>query len=171
VPHISESEAEEEDQDVKLNVVYIGAFDKKSVGKKKIPQGVPYVPIDNISFHSLENVARWKYVMSRRLALKRELSKEALQRKDVVKLIEHAGLMKIMSRKSTRKSLLEVKRLLSLLQSSTITWAGVKNLVLRWKLLIIPSATSSLKAKSKNDLRKESCQQVSSLLYKIAAIN
>jgi hypothetical protein len=97
VPHISESEAEEEDQDVKLNVVYIGAFDKKSVGKKKIPQGVPYVPIDNISFHSLENVARWKYVMSRRLALKRELSKEALQCKDAMKLIKHAGLMKTVS--------------------------------------------------------------------------
>jgi hypothetical protein len=97
VPHISESEAEEEDQDVKLNVVYIGAFDKKSVGKKKIPQGVPYFPIDNISFHSLENVARWKYVMSRRLALKRELSKEALQCKDAMKLIKHAGLMKTVS--------------------------------------------------------------------------
>jgi hypothetical protein len=70
VPHISESEAE--DQDVEPNVVHIGASEKKSVGKKKIPQGIPDVPIDNISFHSLENVARWKFVVSRRLALERE---------------------------------------------------------------------------------------------------
>jgi hypothetical protein len=57
-------------------------------------QGVPDVPIDNISFHSLENVSRWKFVVSRRLALERELSKEALQCKEVMKLIKHAGLMK-----------------------------------------------------------------------------
>ncbi|KAK2449011.1 hypothetical protein QL285_008249 [Trifolium repens] len=71
VPHISESEAEEEeeDPDVELNVVHIGASERKSVKKNKIPQGVLEVPIDNISFHSLENVSRWKFVVNRRLAL------------------------------------------------------------------------------------------------------
>jgi hypothetical protein len=78
-------------------VVHIGAYEKKSVRKKKIPQRVPDVPIDNISFHSLENVARWKFVVSGKLALKRELSKEALQCKEVMKVIKHAGLMKTLS--------------------------------------------------------------------------
>ncbi|WJX67651.1 hypothetical protein P8452_52099 [Trifolium repens] len=92
---VNESEAEEEDDpDVELNVVHIGASERKSVKKKKIPQGVPEVPIDNISFHSLENVSRWKFVVNRRMALERELSKEALQYKQVMKLIKHAGLMK-----------------------------------------------------------------------------
>jgi hypothetical protein len=94
MPHISEAE---EDQDVELNVVHIGASEKKSVGKKKIPQGIPDVPIDNIFFHSLENVGRWKFVFHRRLALERELSNEALQCKEVVNLINHAGLMKTVS--------------------------------------------------------------------------
>jgi hypothetical protein len=39
-------------------MVHIKAFEKKYVRKKKVPQGVPDVPIDNISFHALENVAR-----------------------------------------------------------------------------------------------------------------
>lgn len=59
-------------------MVHIGVSQKKSVRKNRKPQGVPDVPIDNISFHSLENVARWKFVVSRRLALEKELSKEAL---------------------------------------------------------------------------------------------
>jgi hypothetical protein len=71
VPQISESEAEEEDQDVEFNVVHIRASEKKSVGKNKIPQGVPDVPIDNISFHLLESVGRWKFVVNRRLALEK----------------------------------------------------------------------------------------------------
>ncbi|MCI89227.1 hypothetical protein A2U01_0110515, partial [Trifolium medium] len=32
---------------------------KKTVGKRKTLQDVPSVPIDNISFHHVENVSRW----------------------------------------------------------------------------------------------------------------
>ena len=55
---------------------------------------VPEVPLDNISFHSVENVERWKFIYQRRLALERELGKDALEFNKVIKLIEHAGLMK-----------------------------------------------------------------------------
>ncbi|XP_050896916.1 uncharacterized protein LOC127103728 [Lathyrus oleraceus] len=61
---------------------------------KKILVNVPEVPLDNISFHSVENVDRWKFIYQRRLALERELRKDALECNKVMKLIEHAGLMK-----------------------------------------------------------------------------
>ncbi|XP_050896913.1 uncharacterized protein LOC127103724 [Lathyrus oleraceus] len=66
---------------------------KKSV-LKKILVNVPEVPLDNISFHSVENVERWKFIYQRRLDLERELGKDALEFNKVMKLIEHAGLMK-----------------------------------------------------------------------------
>ena len=44
--------------------------------------------LDNVSFHSEESVARWKFVFHRRSALERELGKEALECKEVVKLIK-----------------------------------------------------------------------------------
>ena len=53
--------------------------------------------MDNISFHSISNVERWKYVYQRRIAIERELGKEALEIKEVMELIQHAGLMKTVS--------------------------------------------------------------------------
>ena len=44
---------------------------KEKTTGKNIPANVPEVPIDNISFHSVENVEKWKYVYQRRLALER----------------------------------------------------------------------------------------------------
>ncbi|XP_050883634.1 uncharacterized protein LOC127086859 [Lathyrus oleraceus] len=66
---------------------------KKAVGKK-VPANVPEVPIDNIFFHSVENVEKLKFMYQRRLALERELVKDALEYKEVISLIENAGLMK-----------------------------------------------------------------------------
>ncbi|XP_050896289.1 uncharacterized protein LOC127103034 [Lathyrus oleraceus] len=66
---------------------------KKDVGKK-VTANVPEVPIYNISFHSVENVEKWKFVYQKRLALERYLGKDALECKEVVSLIENAGLMK-----------------------------------------------------------------------------
>lgn len=66
---------------------------KKVVGKK-VPANVPKVPINNIFFHSVENVEKWKVMYQRRLDLERELGKDALECKEVVSLIENAGLMK-----------------------------------------------------------------------------
>lgn len=51
--------------------------------------------IDNISFHRVENVERWKYVFQMRLALERELGKDSFEYKEVVDLIMQAGLLKV----------------------------------------------------------------------------
>ncbi|XP_050889928.1 uncharacterized protein LOC127095257 [Lathyrus oleraceus] len=65
----------------------------KTVGKK-VHANVLDVPIDNISFHYVENVEKWKFVYQRRLDLERELGKDALECKGVVSLIENVVLMK-----------------------------------------------------------------------------
>ncbi|XP_050909888.1 uncharacterized protein LOC127123731 [Lathyrus oleraceus] len=67
---------------------------RKQASGKKIPANIPEVPIDNISFHSVENVKKWKFVYQRRLALERELGKDAYECKEVMSLIQEAGLMK-----------------------------------------------------------------------------
>jgi hypothetical protein len=68
---------------------------RKSVGGKKVPANVPEVAIDNISFHLPSCVGKWKYVVQRRVALERELGKEALECTYIVSLIEEAGMIKI----------------------------------------------------------------------------
>ena len=69
---ISSSDSEfEEDQHATASPA---ASSKKSVKKKRIPQDVSPVPIDNISFHRFENVDRWKFVIKRWLAVERNLS-------------------------------------------------------------------------------------------------
>ena len=66
---------------------------KKSVGKK-VMQTVENVPIDKVSFHLPENAQRWKFIYHRKLALERDLGKEALEMEAVMELIREAGLMK-----------------------------------------------------------------------------
>ncbi|KAK2391001.1 hypothetical protein QL285_064501 [Trifolium repens] len=83
--------------DVVDDVPNIVSTGKKKVGGKIIPQNVPDVPMDNISFHFIESAQKWKFVANRRLALERELSAEALKQKEVIALIEKAGLMKTVS--------------------------------------------------------------------------
>ncbi|XP_050896386.1 uncharacterized protein LOC127103151 [Lathyrus oleraceus] len=83
------------DYDVEQNVQYIMPL-KKSSGKK-VPINVPEVPIDNIYFDSVENVEKWKFVYQRRLALERELGKDAFECKEVMDLIKEVGLMKSVS--------------------------------------------------------------------------
>ncbi|KAK2427084.1 hypothetical protein QL285_025686 [Trifolium repens] len=70
---------------------------KKKIGGKIIPQNVPDVPMDNISFHCIESAQKWKFVANRRLALERKLSAEALECKEIVSLIKKAGLLKTVS--------------------------------------------------------------------------
>ncbi|KAI5410384.1 hypothetical protein KIW84_055766 [Lathyrus oleraceus] len=84
----------EPDYDVEQNIQDIMPSTKKGVAGKKIPANVLEVIIDNVSFHSVENVEKWTYVYQRRLALKRKLGKDALECKEVVNLIEDVGLMK-----------------------------------------------------------------------------
>jgi hypothetical protein len=69
---------------------------KKKAGRS-IPQNIPDVPMDNVSFHFSNSAAKWKFVYHRRLALERELSDETLEFKEVMDLILQAGLMKTVS--------------------------------------------------------------------------
>ncbi|KAH1188389.1 hypothetical protein GmHk_U059559 [Glycine max] len=65
---------------------------------KKVPGNVPDAPLDNISFHSIGNVERWKFVYQRRLALERELGRDALDCKEIMDLIKAAGLLKTITK-------------------------------------------------------------------------
>lgn len=67
---------------------------QKKVVVRKIPVNVPEAPLDSISFHSVDNMEKWKFVYQRRITLERELGKDALECKEVMKLIEHPGLTK-----------------------------------------------------------------------------
>ncbi|MCI00315.1 envelope-like protein, partial [Trifolium medium] len=71
-----------------------GTSARRSMGGRKIPQNIPSVPIDNISFHHEESASRWNCVYNRRLSLKRELGKEALECQEIMHLIKEAGLLK-----------------------------------------------------------------------------
>lgn len=84
----------ESEYDVKQIVQDIMPSTKEGVAEKKIPANVPEVPINNISFHYVENVEKWKYVYQRRLDLERNIGNDDLECKEVVDLIEEAGLMK-----------------------------------------------------------------------------
>ncbi|XP_050919038.1 uncharacterized protein LOC127136534 [Lathyrus oleraceus] len=88
------SEYSESDHDVEHNVHDILSTARKQASGKKIPTNIPEVPIDNIFFQSVENVEKWKFVYQRRLALEREMDKDAFECKEVTSLIQEAGLMK-----------------------------------------------------------------------------
>lgn len=66
----------------------------KISANKKPHAALPKAPLDNVSLHYVKNAKRWKYVIHMRVALERELSKDALKCKEVIELIEAAGLMK-----------------------------------------------------------------------------
>ncbi|MCH98507.1 envelope-like protein, partial [Trifolium medium] len=76
------------------NVATTGTSSRKSIGGKKVPLNVPSAPMDNVSFHHENSASRWKYVYNRRLALEKELGKDALECQEIVDLIGEAGLMK-----------------------------------------------------------------------------
>ncbi|KAL5165873.1 hypothetical protein HKD37_18G050941 [Glycine soja] len=65
---------------------------------RKVPGNVPDAPLDNISFHSIGNVEKWKYVYQRRLAVERELGRDALDCKETMDLIKAAGLLKTVTK-------------------------------------------------------------------------
>ncbi|XP_045798021.1 uncharacterized protein LOC123892261 [Trifolium pratense] len=88
-PPTSDSDFEPE-----TDVAASGSTSRKSIGRKKVSQSVPYAPLDNVSFHLENGSARWKFVYHRRLALERNLKEDILQCQSVVEAIEYAGLMK-----------------------------------------------------------------------------
>ncbi|XP_050890227.1 uncharacterized protein LOC127095599 [Lathyrus oleraceus] len=89
---MKEVSSSESDYDVEHDVQYITPQKKTVV--RKILVNVPEAPLDNISFHFVNNVDRWKFIYQRRLDLERELGQDAFGCKEFMKLIEHAGLMK-----------------------------------------------------------------------------
>ncbi|KAL5180766.1 hypothetical protein HKD37_01G001833 [Glycine soja] len=90
-----EISSSDSDDDVELDVPDIKRAKKSG---KKVPGNVPDAPLDNISFHSIGNVERWKFVYQRRLALERELGRDALDCKEIMDLIKAAGLLKTVTK-------------------------------------------------------------------------
>ncbi|XP_058725601.1 uncharacterized protein LOC131596882 [Vicia villosa] len=83
---------EESESDVEVNVHYIPL--KKKLTTSKPAASIPEVSIDNVSFHFAAIANRLKLVYQKRLALERELAQNARDCKDIMDLIEAAGLIK-----------------------------------------------------------------------------
>ncbi|XP_058747157.1 uncharacterized protein LOC131620161 [Vicia villosa] len=87
-----EREIVEPESDVEVNVPDIPS--RKKPTTSKLVASIPEVPIDNVSFHYASSASRWKYVLQKRLAVERELAPNALENKEVLELIQEAGLLK-----------------------------------------------------------------------------
>lgn len=92
VRKMKKSESSESDKDVEYDVSDIPPVKRKPV--KKYPNKVAAVHLDNISFHMEGGAAKWKFVTQRRVAVERELGKEASEVKEVMELIKTTGLVK-----------------------------------------------------------------------------
>ncbi|KAH1198522.1 hypothetical protein GmHk_18G052083 [Glycine max] len=90
-----EISSSDSDDDVELDV---STSKRAKKSGKKVPENVPDAPLDNISFHSIGNAERWKFVYQRRLALERELGRAALDCKEIMDLITAAGLLKTVTK-------------------------------------------------------------------------
>ncbi|KAH1198020.1 hypothetical protein GmHk_18G051668 [Glycine max] len=90
-----EISSSDSDDDVELDV---STSKRAKKSGKKVPGNVPDAPLDNISFHSIGNVEKWKYVYQRRLAVERELGRDALDCKETMDLIKAAGLLKTVTK-------------------------------------------------------------------------
>ncbi|KAL5179446.1 hypothetical protein HKD37_01G000750 [Glycine soja] len=90
-----EISSSESDDDVELDV---STSKRAKKSGRKVPGNVPDAPLDNISFHSIGNVEKWKYVYQRRLAVERELGRNALDCKETMDLIKAAGLLKTVTK-------------------------------------------------------------------------
>ncbi|XP_050889815.1 uncharacterized protein LOC127095124 [Lathyrus oleraceus] len=82
----------ESEEDVKEDVPDISLVKKTTA--RKSPVKVPAVHLDNISFHLEHEAAKWKFVIQRRVAVERELGKDAADVKEVMDLIKVVGLLK-----------------------------------------------------------------------------
>lgn len=62
---------------------------------RKVPLNVPYVSIDGVSFHSKENVPKWKCVVLCRLADEHNVTDQHHSQLVIMDLIHQYGLSKI----------------------------------------------------------------------------
>ncbi|CAI8584802.1 unnamed protein product [Vicia faba] len=89
--------ASDSEYDVEANVLDIVSSTRKKIGGRKIHVNVHDAPLNNVSFHTEGNVKKMEYICQIRVALEREISKNALGGHEVLKLLKEYGLMKIVS--------------------------------------------------------------------------
>ncbi|XP_050916704.1 uncharacterized protein LOC127131856 [Lathyrus oleraceus] len=82
----------EPEQDVEEDVPDISPAKKTTI--RKSPAKVHVVHLDNISFHLEDGADKWKFVIQRRVVVERELGKDVADVKEVMDLIQAAGLLK-----------------------------------------------------------------------------
>ena len=70
-------ESSDSDEDVEEDVLDISPVKRTTV--RKSPTKVVAVHLDNISFHLEDGAAKWKFVIQRRVAVERELGKDAME--------------------------------------------------------------------------------------------
>ncbi|XP_058756436.1 uncharacterized protein LOC131629672 [Vicia villosa] len=87
-----EREIVESESDVEGDVPNIPS--RKKPTTSKLAASIPEIPIDNVSFHYASSASRLKYVLQKRLAVERELTPNALENKEILELIQEAGLLK-----------------------------------------------------------------------------
>ncbi|XP_050878600.1 uncharacterized protein LOC127082407 [Lathyrus oleraceus] len=80
------------EEDVEEDVPDISHVKKTTV--RKSPIKVHVVHLDNISFHLKDEAAKWKFVIQRRVDVERESGKDVADVKEVMDLIQAAGLLK-----------------------------------------------------------------------------
>ncbi|XP_050895913.1 uncharacterized protein LOC127102600 [Lathyrus oleraceus] len=88
-------EVSESEEDVEEDVPDISPVKRTTVRKSLVK--VTVVHLDNISFLLEDGTAKWKFVIQRRVAVERELGKDAVEVKEAMDLIKTAGLMKTMA--------------------------------------------------------------------------
>src|ERR1044072_3115579 len=83
------------ESDVRQDVTDIRpSSQRRKITCKKVPANSPAAPLDNISFHFESSAQRWRFVYHRRIAIERELHVNALKCKEIMSLIQAAGLLK-----------------------------------------------------------------------------
>ncbi|XP_038874885.1 uncharacterized protein LOC120067388 [Benincasa hispida] len=84
---ISDSNSEED-------ITFVKDKPLTRVDRRKIFHNVLNVPIDGISFHSEDNVQKWKYVVQRRIVDEKVLSDQTKFCLETMDLFQHVGLLK-----------------------------------------------------------------------------
>ncbi|XP_050890425.1 uncharacterized protein LOC127095837 [Lathyrus oleraceus] len=82
----------ESEEDVEEDVPDISPVKKTTA--RKSPVKVHVIHLDNISFHLEDGASKWKFVIQRRVAVEREMGKDAADVKEVMDLIKAVGLLK-----------------------------------------------------------------------------
>lgn len=82
--HISLSSSEDD--------IVVVSTSRNKRKRRKIPPNVPSIPIDEISFHNVENVQKWKYVVQRRIADEKVLFDQTVSCLEIMELIHHTRI-------------------------------------------------------------------------------